>query len=448
MDPAIIAAALSVLAVILAFFGFRSLKRKRVVVDTPTSKTAAVFIGPTEVKGRARARQLLTSYLAELPCVYYSFTVAEKWSKTERYRDSEGNWKTRRTSGWKTVRTGTQLAPFDLLDDTGAIRVLPQGANITGEQVFSQYCGRFDPLYYSKGPMGAVAHSDHKRRFTETAIPIDQELYILGTARLRDDIVAPEICKGQDRDYIISTKGEEGVVKGLNVAVVLLFLFAAVAWVGASTQLTDPGGFSLMSALFIFGGVFAALAAYAVLIYNGLINVRNNVDHAKSLIDIQLKRRFDLIPQLVDVAAGYAKYEGEVHASIATLRSKITRGDDADTQTRHLGKLFAVVEAYPDIKADASFGKLMEELTRTEDVIALARTFYNDSVTSLKNRLQVFPDGPVATLFRFEVPSLFEIDAFEAKPVTITFDEEPDDQLADPTNAFDDDANLEAPPLE
>src|ERR1043165_5118987 len=162
-----------VLALACLLFALRSGKRKRLVDNLPTSKTSGVFIGLVELKGTAESAQPLTSYLAGQPCVHYQWNVEEHWSRTvtETETDSDGKTRTRtrHESGWKTVANGGEGIPFYLQDDCGLILVRPEGAKIEPATIFDETCGASDPLYYGKGPPDAVADSDFRRRFTETA---------------------------------------------------------------------------------------------------------------------------------------------------------------------------------------------------------------------------------------------------------------------------------------
>ena len=206
---------LLIIGVIVAFaclFGaFRSLSRKRLIDDTPTSKTQGVFIGLAELKGTAESEMLLTSYLAETRCVQYEWEIEEQWSRqvVETYRDADGKTQTRtRTeSGWTNIGHGGESAPFYLRDDTGVIRVVPDHASIEGETTISETFGRGDAMYFGKGPPHEVANSDHRRRFKETAIPLHSMLYVIGQARERQDIVAAEIAHDKEAPlFVISTK--------------------------------------------------------------------------------------------------------------------------------------------------------------------------------------------------------------------------------------------------
>ena len=152
----------------------RSLKQRRLLEDLPTSKVKGVFIGLVEVKGTAESEDPLESYLAEEQCVGFDWSVDEHWSRTvtETYTDSEGKSQTRTKteSGWTQVAGGSDLQTFYLRDDTGALRINPKGAKLEMTSVFDTTCGILDPLYYDMGPAHAVANSNFRRRFYETAI--------------------------------------------------------------------------------------------------------------------------------------------------------------------------------------------------------------------------------------------------------------------------------------
>jgi len=147
----------------------RGLRRRRLLADTPTSKVLGVFIGMTELNGTAEAVEPLTSFLAGNSNVHYAWKVEESWSRTvtETYTDSDGKSQTRtkHESGWTTVANGGESIPFYLQDDTGAILVRPEGAQLDTTAFFSETVGRLNPLYYGKGPAHAVADSDGRRPF-------------------------------------------------------------------------------------------------------------------------------------------------------------------------------------------------------------------------------------------------------------------------------------------
>jgi LemA protein len=177
--------------------------------------------------------------------------------------------------------------------------------------------------------------------------------------------------------------------------------------------------------------VIAAVAVAAVavaLMYNRLVTLKNRCDNAWAQIDVQLRRRYDLIPNLVETVKGYAAHEREtlervVAARAAAMSAQGTEGrsNAENALTNTLKSLFAVAEAYPDLKANASFLDLQAQLTDTEGKIAYARQFYNDSVMTLNMAVQQFPANLVASLFGFHERVYFEIEAVAKKPVAVAF---------------------------
>ncbi|MFO1515341.1 MAG: LemA family protein [Lysobacterales bacterium] len=175
--------------------------------------------------------------------------------------------------------------------------------------------------------------------------------------------------------------------------------------------------------------VLAVIVFYFIGIYNGLVTARNGYKNAFAQIDVQLTRRYDLIPNLVEVAKGYMKHERETLEAVIAARNsavsglaaaKSNPGDPAAMQqlsgaenqlTQTLGRLFALSEAYPDLKANQNMMQLSEELTSTENKVAFARQAYNDSVMGYNNRREVFPNSVVANMFAFQPAQLLEIES-------------------------------------
>jgi LemA protein len=163
--------------------------------------------------------------------------------------------------------------------------------------------------------------------------------------------------------------------------------------------------------------------------YNSLISLRNRCDNAWAQVDVQLRRRYDLIPNLVETVKGYAKHEREVFQRVTEARSKAVnagsvkeRGEAENMLRGALKSLFAVVENYPELKANQNFLMLQEELAGTEGKIAYARQFYNDSVMKFNVKQQVFPSNIIAGMFNFKEKEYFEIEEAEAKgPVKVQF---------------------------
>ena len=161
----------------------------------------------------------------------------------------------------------------------------------------------------------------------------------------------------------------------------------------------------------------ALLIIFAIGIYNALIRLRNQVVNAWSQIDVQLKRRHDLIPNLVETAKGYMKHERGTFEAITNARSQamgaktVTEASKAEGALGEaLSKFMLVVENYPDLKANQNFLALQEELTSTENKIAFARQSYNDQVLFFNNKIQMFPSNIVAGMFKFDKRDFFEIE--------------------------------------
>src|SRR6202140_3927833 len=161
--------------------------------------------------------------------------------------------------------------------------------------------------------------------------------------------------------------------------------------------------------------VLIVIAVYLVSVYNSLVRVRNEVDNSWRQIDVQLKRRHDLIPNLVEAVKGYMQFERDTLTQVVEARSKAISAPDqasrvaAESQiTTGLGKLLAVMENYPQLKADENVLKLQEELTTTENQIAYARQAYNDVVLELNTRIQTFPTNLIASNFGFKPAEYFK----------------------------------------
>ena len=161
--------------------------------------------------------------------------------------------------------------------------------------------------------------------------------------------------------------------------------------------------------------ILVAIVAWIVLAYNRLVSLRNQVDNAWRQIDVQLKRRHDLIPNLVEAVKGYMQFERDTLTQVVEARAKAVSAPDqasrmaAENQiTSGLGKLLAVMENYPQLKADENVLKLQEELTTTENQLAFARQSYNDVVLDLNTRIQTFPSNLIASNFGFKAADYFK----------------------------------------
>lgn len=184
-----------------------------------------------------------------------------------------------------------------------------------------------------------------------------------------------------------------------------------------------------MGPLIVVGVIVVLIILFVIGMYNSLVRLRNQVDNAWSQIDVQLKRRHDLIPNLVETAKGYMQHERETFEAITNARSKAmganTVADAGKAESALSGALsnfMLVVENYPDLKANQNFLSLQETLTSTENKIAFARQGYNDQVLFFNNKTQVFPSSIIANSFNFTKRDFFEIeDAAERKVPKVSF---------------------------
>jgi LemA protein len=175
--------------------------------------------------------------------------------------------------------------------------------------------------------------------------------------------------------------------------------------------------------------VVAIIVLYLIIAYNRLVVLRNRIDNSWAQIDVQLKRRFDLIPNLIETVKGYAKHERKVFTEVTAARTAMmnagtlpekAKANNALTST--LKSLFAVAEDYPKLQANQNFMMLQEELAGTESKIAYARQAYNDSVLSYNNGIQTFPTNTIASMFNFTQREFFKTEESEKAPVKVKFD--------------------------
>ena len=174
--------------------------------------------------------------------------------------------------------------------------------------------------------------------------------------------------------------------------------------------------------------VVAVLVLYVIATYNKLVKARNKVRDQWAQIDVQLKRRYDLIPNIVETVKGYAKHEKEALEAVIAARSKALSATTPEDEmkadgdvSRALSKLLALTESYPELKANENFLKLQDILSETEDKIAYSRQFYNDNAKSYRNLVEMFPSNIVAKLFRFEAMPFFEASAAEKEAPKVQF---------------------------
>ena len=185
-----------------------------------------------------------------------------------------------------------------------------------------------------------------------------------------------------------------------------------------------------MIPLLILLGLIVVVVIWVVGLYNGLVGLRNQVKEAWAQVDVQLKRRYDLIPNLIETVKGYMTHERETLEAVTQARAAVAGAGGLPERmaaegglTAALGKLFAVAESYPDLKASTNFLALQEELASTENKISFARQFFNEAVLRLNNKVQMFPSNIVAGMFNFAKEEFFELEDVEQREAPkVSFD--------------------------
>jgi hypothetical protein len=362
--------------------------------------------------------------------VWFHYAVEEEWERweTETYTDKDGQSRTRqvRKTGWETVAQGGAAPAFFVEDETGAVLVRPEGASVEAVAVFDETVERGAALYFAKGPVQEIAHSRHRRRFHERALPVGAALFVAGRARERADAVAPEIARDKEQElFLISCRGEEKVQRGYRLQFWLLGALALAplplaAWLIARQQGAAPDGRLL-------GGAAAGVAIlWAVswfwMSFNSLVQLRNRVAQAWSLVEVQLQRRHDLIPRLVGVVTGLRDHERNVGTEVAALRAQAEATPPGEPGVDVAGTgatLRVVAERYPELKGNDAFLRLQRELAETETRIALARDYFNAIATFAQTRREIVPDRWIAPLAGLKARPLFTAESFERAAVAV-----------------------------
>ncbi len=254
-------------------------------------------------------------------------------------------------------------------------------------------------------------NSDFQRRFVEHAIPLQAMLFVVGQARERQDMVAPEIAAdGQAPMYLISTRSQEQVDSGMRWGSYGWTIIpdwscgGRASWCGRDAGMqVDLRHAACDPVCGDRGGVSGArrMLAWVWMVFNSLVDLKQRVRQAWSLVDIQLKRRFDLIPNLVNCVKGYRDHEAQLQTELAALRTQMEATPPGWTRirTRLRSRWSAIAERYPELKADTAFLALQKTLSDTEQRIALARGYFNDIATHYNTRLEIF--FPTCTSFSY-----------------------------------------------
>ncbi len=394
----------------------RYLRRARLVADLPTVTTLGAYVGVLELAGQVEPLQFVVGHLSGKMGAWVSWSIEEEWRRTTTSTDSKGRTRTRTSTGWTTVASGREEPRFLVYDTHGAVAVEPVGAEVTATRTVSWHLTQDDARFYDLGPPTLISDSTGNRRFTEHMLLPGNALWILGHARIDASGSAVEIAAEPGiPDYVMSVAGEAAVRSSVMWAWILS-LFAALLGAGlVGWLLAQERG--LVAALLITLGAWAM--GWVLVAYNSLIGLRQRVLQAQANIAVQLQRRADLIPSLVTALQALRGHEREVQVTIAQLR--------AQAQATLPGKpgpdpvaVRGLVEAYPELMSSAATRSLMEELSRTEDRIALARGFATEVGSALNTRLESIPDGWFARLAGCAPVALFQADGFTRRAPAVS----------------------------
>ncbi len=416
----IIAAGIAVAAALIAWMIDR---RRRVYADQPTTPAAAIFAGHNEVVGAAHTHYPLTAKRTQTPAVEWSYLLEEerRHTRTVSETDANGN-STSRTETyeqWHEIeRDGGQLAAIQVVDESGAAWVRTEGAKIVDRQFYREEFRRDD----DRGFFAKLGDDrTGKYRETERGVAVGDQLFVVGTAFLDTDTAMPYLAKS-DGPFMISTKSEDSHTSNLGTWLVVLLLVFAVATVAANALAFSSPALNRVQTW--LPGVIVALLglffAVWIVTFNRLQTVGQAARRAWSLIDVQLERRAGLIPNMASLIGAYVEHEAAVLQTVTQERSSLPKSNEvtaanqtATEQTATLRKIIGSIEALPNLKANENFAKMMNDLIDTENRIAGARTFYNDSVTLMRNRRETFPGGLVARLSPAPSRELFLPNGFE-----------------------------------
>lgn len=394
-------------------------RRRRTYTDLPTTPAAAVFAGRNEVEGRAWAPDPLTAHRTRTPSIWWHYRLEEErtHTRTVTRTDSDGHTSshTETYEQWHEVdEQGDALAEFEVVDETGSVPVRLAGAHVEPRELHQEVFRPED----DRGFLGKLFDNRTGRyRETETAIAIGDELFVAGDALL-DEASATPVIAG---DPLVSTRSEESHTGWLGAGAVVLALIAtAGSAVGVAFLVArdDPGPRSI--AVGIATPLLGLVGAWAATTYNRLHLLAQSIGRAWSLIGVQLQRRHDLVPSLAAAVTAHAAHERSLLEAVTLLRWDGAATQDpralsgeAVQQTAQLKEVLGRAEAYPELTADESFLRLQRELADTEGRIAGSRTFYNDTLTLLRDRSQSFPAVLVARLLDLGSRELIPADGFE-----------------------------------
>ena len=405
-----------ILILLGAYFGFRRIKTKRYIENIPTSLSSGLAYGPSEIKGKVNFSDNISLKGPETGtnCVYYRHKITEK-----------------RTNGKKTrtvvIKDESHHVPFFCKDREGMTLINPEGAEITAALKKKRKSG--------------------VRTYYEWHLAKGDELYLLGSAVV-DEKSGDRLMLSDGKDdfpFLISDESETETMlrqsrKGLlgigvaqNCTVFLGFIIFGALGSFAATDFL----FSATLAPF-----FLAISMF-ILMYNDLIFLRNRVKRAWANIEVSLKKRCDLIPNLEKIVKAYLSHEKEVLASLAELRNSVFGKNsftpaEADVTMNHesviSNRIFALKESYPDLKSNEMIDDFMNRLARMENEVSMMRSGYNDGVERYRSAKQRFPEVILSKLFRFEDHNLLSFSSEIREIPNVNFEERNQNEVKKDSN--------------
>jgi hypothetical protein len=401
-------------------------RRRRAYTDLATTPAAAVFAGRNEVKGRAWVAQPTLAHRTRTPAIWWSYTLEEerRHTRTVTSTDSEG----RSTSRTETYEQWHEIdakrdsvATFEVVDASGSVTVRLGDAKVVPEEVLRDVFD--DDGDDGRGFLGRLFDNRTGRyRETEEVVAVGDQLFVVGEASLDPQEAVP-VLGGRP---LVTTRSEASHTSRLGAAALLLALVAAGGTgTGLAVLISGDELRPVGVAVGIAVPLLAALVAWTVTTYNRLHLLEQSIGRAWSLLDVQLARRHDLVPALGEVVRAHAAHERSLLVAVADrgapergwdpgrARGGSALSDEAQVQTAALRQLLAVAEAHPELTADAAFGRLQHALADTEGRIAGSRTFYNDTLTLLRDLAQSFPAVLVARFLHLERHELLDAKGFE-----------------------------------
>lgn len=376
---------------LLIWQALKAIRFKRLVEFVPTSQTTGLAYGIAELFGMINVderKPFLTSQLNKAKCVAYRYCVEERRGSGKKAK-------------WVTVDEGEAHSEFWLEDELGQVAVDPAGAKI---------------VYPEKN-----VDRQGRKRYTEYWLPPYRNIYCLGFAGIADaDADRLSIQNSEDFDYLITTQEEEEVVKGQGANGFMLTGLALGFSLMAGTVLLSGSGLLTPLDLIKVSLIVPLLLLLitAILHYNGLVFLKNRVDKTRADIDTLLQKRHDLWPRLLNTVQGFMTHEKKLMAAMVKIRNGQSNYSDnpeqAEKQLKFEKKVvdafIARVEAYPDLKANTLVKTFRDQMTRSEDELALIRQGYNDSVELYNTQIEKLPDVLLAKAFRFRPAKLFSAD--------------------------------------